>query len=376
VNNKTVMIGYRQSLKRHLAIFMAFIMVLALVPMVVLGFEPEQEQLYFTVTYQVKQGQGRIIANVVSPGALSVEFSSDANTLIVPYSTVVEFTAIPDDGYVINSWGVGLTQLPPPHDVDLNSVKIEIVENSDFWVEFANLNAHQALILNAATTDGFLLPIEPIPAHILPNVLISNDPVLSFMALENRNIIAQFTRSTTQQPPIQQPPSQDSSDDAPFAPGTVWRPQTQQPNNDSVMLDDKAPPLAEAAPAQIFTPPPAPPNRLVFTADDVYFRLNHQSQRAVGAPFIDMDTDRMMVPLRTVAESTGAEARWDYDDAAARIYLPGDVLIIPSGEMLPNDKGSVIIVDDRIFVPLRFVMYAFDASVTWNAANRSAIIIW
>lgn|GEM_PF-5655259 len=376
MNNKTVMIGYRQSLKRHLAIFMAFIMVLALVPMVVLGFEPEQEQLYFTVTYQVKQGQGRIIANVVSPGALSVEFSSDANTLIVPYSTVVEFTAIPDDGYVINSWGVGLTQLPPPHDVDLNSVKIEIVENSDFWVEFANLNAHQALILNAATTDGFLLPIEPIPAHILPNVLISNDPVLSFMALENRNIIAQFTRSTTQQPPIQQPPSQDSSDDAPFAPGTVWRPQTQQPNNDSVMLDDKAPPLAEAAPAQIFTPPPAPPNRLVFTADDVYFRLNHQSQRAVGAPFIDMDTDRMMVPLRTVAESTGAEARWDYDDAAARIYLPGDVLIIPSGEMLPNDKGSVIIVDDRIFVPLRFVMYAFDASVTWNAANRSAIIIW
>jgi len=117
-------------------------------------------------------------------------------------------------------------------------------------------------------------------------------------------------------------------------------------------------------------------NSLVFTADAAYFLHNQITRLAVGAAFIDPATDRMMIPLRTFAEATGLIAEWCSDTRSARIYLPDGVLIIPMDEELPDGMGSVLIVDDRAFVPLRFVMYAFDADVQWDSENRSAVITW
>ena len=84
----------------------------------------------------------------------------------------------------------------------------------------------------------------------------------------------------------------------------------------------------------------------------------------------------MMVPLRTLSEALGVDVDWHSPTRSAHIFLPSGLLAIPADETLPDDMGSVIIVNDRIFVPLRFVMYAFDANVEWDSIGRAAVITW
>ena len=84
----------------------------------------------------------------------------------------------------------------------------------------------------------------------------------------------------------------------------------------------------------------------------------------------------MMVPLRTLSEALDIQVEWHDATRAAHILLPTGTLTIPADEMLPEGMGAVIIANDRIFVPLRFVMYAFDADVRWDGDNSAAIITW
>ena len=101
------------------------------------------------------------------------------------------------------------------------------------------------------------------------------------------------------------------------------------------------------------------------------------NRTAVGAPFLDAATDRLMIPLRTVAEATGANVRWNDATRSAVIYLPTGTLVIPVDQPLPDGMGSTIIVNDRVFVPARFVMEALGANdVRWYEPNQQAIISW
>jgi len=118
----------------------------------------------------------------------------------------------------------------------------------------------------------------------------------------------------------------------------------------------------------------APRLQLIFTAGQINFLLDGETHTAVGAPFLDPATDRMMIPLRTVAEAIDANVRWDDDTRSAVIYLPDEILTIPVDIPLPDGMGSTIIVYDRAFVPLRFVMEALDANAEWYEPNLQAII--
>jgi len=142
-------------------------------------------------------------------------------------------------------------------------------------------------------------------------------------------------------------------------------------------------PHVPATPQQQLPLPPVEDNedidpqvrlQLIFTAGQVEFLFHGIPRTAVGAPFLDPATDRMMVPLRTVAESTGVEVRWDYDTRSAVIYLPDETLVIPVDQPLPDGMGSAMLVNDRTFVPLRFVMEAFGADAQWYEPNLQAII--
>ena len=84
----------------------------------------------------------------------------------------------------------------------------------------------------------------------------------------------------------------------------------------------------------------------------------------------------MMIPLRTLAEALGIDVDWDSSARAAIIFLPTGTLTLPVDQQLPDGMGAPLIVDNRTFVPLRFVMYAFDAVVDWDSANRAAVITW
>ena len=118
------------------------------------------------------------------------------------------------------------------------------------------------------------------------------------------------------------------------------------------------------------------PNVLVFNENSPVFKLGNAFFLAYATPFIDPETDRMMVPLRNVTNALGVGVNWDDEARAVLILFPYRTLTLEIDRPLPGGYGVPVIVDDRTFVPLRFVMEAFGAAVEWDADNQSAIITW
>ena len=123
-------------------------------------------------------------------------------------------------------------------------------------------------------------------------------------------------------------------------------------------------------------PPPPIINTAVFTVGTDVYTVNDALSVAYGTPFIDPATDRMMIPLRSLANSFGVAVDWNGETRTAYVFLAGGTLAIPVHEQLPDGMGSAHIVNDRVFVPARFVMYAFGANVYWDEENRAANIFW
>ena len=181
-------------------------------------------------------------------------------------------------------------------------------------------------------------------------------------------------------PPLPPPGVSEPIPTQPLVPFVPRQPQPQTPPTDEPTIDDEyddAPDEAPDAdePTTDLVPPPSV-NRLIFTIGHIEYLLNGQPRTGVGAPFIDPATDRMMIPLRTLAEALGVEVEWESATRSALVHLPTGTLVIPADAMLPDGMGSAMIVNDRVFIPLRFVMYAFDADVQWDSANRAAVITW
>jgi len=116
--------------------------------------------------------------------------------------------------------------------------------------------------------------------------------------------------------------------------------------------------------------------QLIFTVGQSEFLVHGISRQAVGVPFIDPATDRMMIPLRTLAESTGALVEWNDVTRSAEIHFDTGLMVIPVNVVLGEGLGTAMLVNDRMFVPLRFVMEAMDAVVEWYEPNQQAIISW
>jgi len=115
---------------------------------------------------------------------------------------------------------------------------------------------------------------------------------------------------------------------------------------------------------------------LIFTAGNIMYMRNQQAAAGIAVPFIDPATNRMMVPLRTLAEALGVAVDWCDDTRSALIFHSDGTIVLPVDEELPQGMGVPMIVNDRAFVPLRFVMYAFGANVEWDSESYSAIIYW
>ena len=92
---------------------------------------------------------------------------------------------------------------------------------------------------------------------------------------------------------------------------------------------------------------------------------------------------RMMVPLRFISETVGAEVSWN--PVTQQITIRGDwttiVLTVGSrtafvnGEAVRLDAPAVL-VNGRVFVPLRFICEALGAQVDYQPSTHSARIHW
>jgi len=100
-----------------------------------------------------------------------------------------------------------------------------------------------------------------------------------------------------------------------------------------------------------------------------------------GAPYIDVDTSRTLVPARGVFEAIGATVSWKgttrtvtivKDDNKIEIVIDSDSAL-KNGNKISLDQPAVI-VNDRTYIPLRFVAESLDLDVDFDGATTTVII--
>ena len=99
-----------------------------------------------------------------------------------------------------------------------------------------------------------------------------------------------------------------------------------------------------------------------------------------GQPFIS-DEGRTMVPVRGVAEAYGCTVQWDGPNYQAIVTLGEHYVIIPINKRyIDTDSGRkqmdtyARIIEERTYLPIRYIMEAVGADVSWDASSATVII--
>lgn len=108
---------------------------------------------------------------------------------------------------------------------------------------------------------------------------------------------------------------------------------------------------------------------LVFLKDD-----------GLGTPFIDK-RNRVMVPLRKALEAIGASVEYDEGNSAVNVIkgettikiLINNNIIFVNGKKVELDTRAVVL-DQRVYIPLRSVLEAFGYKVEWHENSRTVIL--
>jgi len=134
--------------------------------------------------------------------------------------------------------------------------------------------------------------------------------------------------------------------------------------------------------ARVSSPPPsndayeavAPTTQLRFVIGSTDFTYNGIPHQMASAPFVDRESNRTMIPLGVVAEVFGAEVGWAEATQTATIVLGGISLEISAAEPLLHSFGMAQSINGHIFIPLRYIAYAFGLQVRWDGANQAVYV--
>ena len=136
-----------------------------------------------------------------------------------------------------------------------------------------------------------------------------------------------------------------------------------------------ATPEPKAKPEETPTPSPTPvPKTLEVNGADMSISVDGKAVEFPDAkPFVD-DNDRTQVPIRAVAEMLDCSVDWNGDTKTATVTREGgDVITLRYGSdfMTVNGKDikmdtSVIIKDNRTYIPVRFVAETLGLAVEWK----------
>jgi hypothetical protein len=122
---------------------------------------------------------------------------------------------------------------------------------------------------------------------------------------------------------------------------------------------------------------------LAYSANDVNVSVDGKLvafDSISGAPFID-ENNRTQVPFRKTLEAFGAAVDWDAGSRTAIAEKDGVVVKVPISEdfiyrndvKITNDTKSLIR-DGRTYLPIRAVLEAFGADVSYDASSRTVVI--
>ncbi|MBR4943808.1 MAG: InlB B-repeat-containing protein [Peptococcaceae bacterium] len=84
--------------------------------------------------------------------------------------------------------------------------------------------------------------------------------------------------------------------------------------------------------------------------------------------------DRTMVPVRVITELLGGKVDWNDAARTVTLTIDGKVLSMTIGKEIPGYGTSATIINDRTYVPVRYIMEELGANVEWNAETQQIVI--
>lgn len=112
-------------------------------------------------------------------------------------------------------------------------------------------------------------------------------------------------------------------------------------------------------------------------SDNIRVMVDYKIVQSTPGPYVK--DDRTMVPLRAIAENLGANVQWNSKENRIDMLRKGNKIQLWIGkteadrdsQKIPLDVAPEV-VDDRTFVPLRFVAEAFGCKVEWDDLTQTA----
>lgn len=101
---------------------------------------------------------------------------------------------------------------------------------------------------------------------------------------------------------------------------------------------------------------------------------------STGSPVID-ENGRTLVPLRATMEAFGCTVYWQESSKQAYVIEGNYSVVVPIGQrcidvmhkIVPIDTEAKII-DGRVYLPIRAVLEAFDATVGWDEKSQNVVV--
>ena len=85
-------------------------------------------------------------------------------------------------------------------------------------------------------------------------------------------------------------------------------------------------------------------------------------------------SNRTLVPIRVVTETLGGTAEWDAKDKTVTLNIDGKTIEMTVGVTLEKYGVAPVIMNDRTYVPIRFVAEELGAMVDWTAETQTITI--
>ncbi len=111
----------------------------------------------------------------------------------------------------------------------------------------------------------------------------------------------------------------------------------------------------------------------------IIMQIGNKSVNAYGktiasdvAPLII--NSRTMVPIRIVTETLGGSADWNGKAQVVTLNINGKTITMKIGVVLEKYGVAPLIIDNRTYVPIRFVAEELGATVDWNADTQEIVI--
>jgi len=146
---------------------------------------------------------------------------------------------------------------------------------------------------------------------------------------------------------------------------------TPTPTPATTNIDFKGSSLGD--PSKASEPVPTPTPDIVVTVNDKAIAFD------VKPTIIN---DRTLVPLRAIFEALGAQVTWDGDTNTIYSSKGNSIIILQVDNKMAfvNSKQVTLdvapqIIEDRTLVPARFIAEALGATVNWDEATSTVIII-